>query len=140
MKITGESQSLEGHVTDQEKAGMDSLEITFPLNSLKTGMDLRDDHMKNNYLEVTKYPNAALKIMAFDLEDSVAKGRLNLHGVEKEVMLNFTATQKDDALTVESDFDLVLSDYGISIPSFQGITVAKDIKISVKFTAMGAMK
>src|SRR4051812_34300287 len=39
----------------------------FDLTSLDTGINLRNDHMKNKYLEVSKYPQATLTIQKLTL-------------------------------------------------------------------------
>lgn len=135
ITISGKSQKVMGDliIKDGKASGVFKL----PLNTLKTGMDLRDEHMINKYLEAPKYPEATLTLDSFELKDSgTTKGKLKLHNVEKEIEINYEASKSDSSLKVETDFSLVLGDYNIEIPSFQGITVAKDIKLKVAFKAM----
>src|SRR5438132_5755067 len=56
FKIEGKTAELT--VKDDGKA------VTFvvPLATLKTGIDLRDRHMREKYLETDKYPNAVLEV------------------------------------------------------------------------------
>lgn len=37
-------------------------EFTAHLTSLKTGIDRRDEHMKNKYLEISRFPDAVFKL------------------------------------------------------------------------------
>ena len=136
ITITGKSTEVMGNLDFDQQTMMASGTFTLPLSSLKTGMDLRDEHMTEKYLEVNKYPNATLTLKPFKLEDEgEVKGTLKLHDVEKEVMIKYTSSKSADALKVQTEFDLVLGDYKIDIPSFQGITVAKDIKLKVDLMA-----
>lgn len=134
IKINGTSQKMTGELMlDQEMA---KGTFKLPLNTLKTGMDLRDDHMINKYLEAPKFPEATLILKPFKLEEEgTAKGILKLHNVEREIEISYTSNKENDLITFDTAFDLVLSDFNIDIPSFQGITVAKDIKLKVAFKA-----
>jgi polyisoprenoid-binding protein YceI len=61
LKIHGSSeQKIEGYfVFDGKKI---SGKAVFNLESLDTGIDLRNEHMKTRYLEVAKFPKAELEI------------------------------------------------------------------------------
>lgn len=135
IKISGKSQKVTGSLMLEEEMASGTFKL--PLNTLKTGMDLRDDHMINKYLEAPKYPEATLTLKPFKIEsEGTAKGTLKLHNVEKEIEIQYESSQSGDSLKIDTEFDLVLSDFDIAIPSFQGITVAKDIKLKVAFKAM----
>ena len=60
IKINGTGDAPKGQLTvkDQTLSGV----LTFNLSSLKTGIDLRDRHMKEKYLQVDQYPEAHLTI------------------------------------------------------------------------------
>lgn len=135
ITIGGKSPKVMGSLRMEQD--MVSGTFKLPLNTLKTGMELRDDHMINKYLEAPKYPQAALTLRPFVLKDEgVTTGTLSLHNVEKDIEIEYTSSKSENALMVETKFQLVLSDFNIDIPSFQGITVAKDIKLKVDFKAM----
>jgi polyisoprenoid-binding protein YceI len=102
-----------------------------PLKDFKTGMDLRDEHMHEKYLESKKYPQAKLSLPDFKLEgEGKVKGTLNLHNKTHPIQVDYKTIEKNP-LVVEAKFKLLLEDYGIDIPSFQGITVAKEIQVKV---------
>jgi len=106
-------------------------DIRFSLDALDTGIELRDEHLKKNYLETHKFPEARLQIKdspALIIGESASfKGLLTLHGVEREVTGNAKLTESK----VEAEFMVKLSDFKIEIPSFQGITVAESVTIMV---------
>lgn len=116
-------------------------ELTVNLDEFTTDMDLRDEHMKEKYLETGKYKNAVLKINQIDVAEAFPtdgtwnpknlRGLLTLHGVTKEVPLNCKLTVKDGTAKGVVDFKIRLPDYKIEIPSFAGITVADEVKIQV---------
>lgn len=134
LRINGESKHLSG-TANIEKGTAD---FTFSLGTLVTGMDMRDRHMKDNYLEVKKFPDASLKITKFDVGakksvDQDFEGELSLHGITKPV----TGHAKFECGTeqnceIEAKLTLKLSDYGIAIPEYAGITVAEKVDIRVE--------
>ena len=114
--------------------------IAFSLTSLKTGIDLRDEHMKEKYLQVKKYPYAKLTINQLSLPASWSlknpkvsslpfKAQLQLHGVTKDVTGSFVI--EDEKLKTNAEFEINLSDFGIEIPSYLGVKVADVVKINV---------
>ncbi len=117
-----------------------SLESTLDLNLLKTGIDLRDEHMKEKYLETGKHPQAKLVITSLDLpanwedspiaiKDQPFKGTLHLHGKEAPVEGIFSLNEKREAT---SEFKIKLTDFGIEIPEYMGIKVAETVTIKTQ--------
>lgn len=138
IKITGVSESMMGEL--KEEKGMLSGLLKIDVKTLKTGMDLRDDHMINKYLEVAKFPFITLKLDPFKVEPKgTVKGTLKLHGEEKLVDVMYTSSRSGKDLVVKADFKINISDFKIAIPSFQGITVAKEVKLSTMMTAAPMM-
>lgn len=116
--------------------------VAFALESLDTGISTRDKHMKEKYLEAQKYPEAKLQISKIELPkklpsgdfkiESVAfEGPLTLHGKTKTVKGVASIAHAGGQMLVQAQFGLKLSDYGIEIPSFAGITVADEVNINV---------
>ncbi len=111
-------------------------EFVVDLNNLKSGIELRDQHLKEKYLEVNKYPLAKITFTQVELaklsEIKKIQATLTLHGVTKPVILKADFKKEDTALKLDTDFTIDLSQHQIDIPSFQGITVAKDVKVKVE--------
>lgn len=130
ITINGKGDGVKG---DLEITGnqVKKATFTFPLKSLKTGMDLRDEHMHEKYLESGKFPEAKLVLSEFPLNESgEVTGKLKLHNVEKQIKVQYQR-EGQEPLRLNAEFKVLLEDFGIEIPSFQGITVAKDILIKV---------
>ena len=99
--------------------------ITVNLNSMKTGLPLRDKHGKEKYLEVAKYPEAVLSKASG--KGGKGTGMLKLHGIEKAV----TGTYKVEGKMLTADFPIKLSDFGIVGIKYMGVGVDDDVKIHV---------
>jgi len=134
ISIHGKGPGPVGTIEWKEQKLNGSLEID--LKELSTGISLRDEHMLQKYLEVSTHPNAVLKIENLDFNGASPqklsfKGKLSLHGVDKEVE-GHVDIKGDGALdSIVAEFNLKLSEFQIAIPSFKGITVAEDVKIQV---------
>ncbi|MBI2605353.1 MAG: YceI family protein [Deltaproteobacteria bacterium] len=62
--------------------------LTVELSEFDTGISLRNTHMRDKYLEVSKFPRAALELKNLMLPEKgevVFDGILTLHGVSKAV-------------------------------------------------------
>jgi polyisoprenoid-binding protein YceI len=117
--------------------------VTVPLGNLRTGIDLRDRHMKEKYLEVDKFPTAtltvargSLKLPTADAEvkDS-AQGTMTLHGVSKPVTFRYGAKLEDGVNAVHGSVRVNMKEFGIEVPSYLGVTVKPDVDVSVRFKA-----
>ena len=63
-----------------------------------------------------------------------AKGTLNIHGVDKEIEVFGTINFSKNIIQINSDFNILLSDYNVKIPN-----LVKD-KISEKVSILLEMK
>ncbi|MFZ4404159.1 MAG: YceI family protein [Pseudobdellovibrionaceae bacterium] len=99
--------------------------IIVPVKSLSTGIDLRDEHMKNKYLDIKKFPEVKL----IKAKGSAGKGKalLEIKGIKKIV----SGTYKVDNKELTAQFSLKLSDYKISGIKYLGVGVNDEIKIEV---------
>ncbi len=119
----------------QIKEGLLSGSLIVHLTKLDSGIETRDEHLKEKYLEVAKYPEAKLTLKNIKLstlgESSTITALLKLHGVEKEIPIEAKVNREGRKLKVDANFEVILTDFSIELPSFQGITAAKNVKIKV---------
>lgn len=145
LKIKGEGDALSSELTIKGTSLSGS--IALDLHSLKTGLDLRDDHMKNKYLEVERFPKAEIKFNDFILPNELSKlgspivssefkGILKLHGIEKPIVGIYSLERKNDKLKVNSKFTVNLSDFSVDIPSYAGIKVADKVEVETEFEVL----
>lgn len=140
LRINGEGGEPAGHFTmDSAQSKVTSGDITVHLDAFKTGLSLRDQHMKEKYLETKQFPDATFKAAPLAFKDGKLpgetdlKGTLTLHGVTKPVTANVKVTEKKLSMQIEADFEIVLSDFQIAIPGYAGITVAEKVKVHTTF-------
>lgn len=144
IKIKGEKAKVDGDIKIENNKLQAILKVD--LNSFETGMEMRDEHMKENYLQTDKAENkfAQLEIQNLNIpieywENSKEirldfSGDLTLHNIKKSVSgkILFPPFKKDLSINTISELQIKLSDYLINIPSFAGITVAENVSIIVK--------
>ena len=110
------------------------------LQSLETGIGLRDRHMKNNYLEVEKgaeYAAARLEdIRVEKLEGKTTfRGLLTLHGARKEVTGTAEIKPTASGYRVDAAFPLRTAEFGIPEPTYLGVGVKDEVQVRVNFVA-----
>lgn len=136
LKINGKANS--GLLANNLKLenGSASGDFEFSLKQLDTGIDLRNEHMKNKYLEIGKYPSAKLTLKPVAFSDAEFKsdvkksfnGTLTLHGVTKDVSGNFEYSAKTK--NISANFNIKVSDFNIDIPKYMGIVVSENVEVA----------
>ncbi|MES3038384.1 MAG: YceI family protein [Bdellovibrionota bacterium] len=138
LRINGTGAKLSGTIT--LNGTQLAAEITVSLKDLETGISLRDQHMKEKYLEVEKYPTATLRITDMALPQSPLSSHINTKGVEFKGILNVHGV--DSAVTGTADIDstgsmivaevktrTTISAHNIEKPGYLGVKVADEIEI-----------
>lgn len=97
--------------------------VKVDLSRLSTGIKLRDDHMKDKYLEVAKHPTAEL--VHGECEGGKGKGTLKIRNIEKEV----TGTCAVKGKSVMAEFEISLADYKIEGIRYMGAGVKDKAKV-----------
>lgn len=142
LRINGKEGKLSGSVVVSATRKL-SATLESALDDFKTGIDLRDEHMKKKHLETEKYPKAVLTLDSLPIDPSLEQdvpfdGKLLFHGVERPVSGKAKLTPKDGGKTVEveAEFSIKLSDFKVDIPHYLGVTVAEDVEVRVSFAAI----
>jgi polyisoprenoid-binding protein YceI len=137
--------ALSGSVT-ASASGSPAFEgsLAVDLRTLDTGISLRNDHLREKYLEVDKAPGydkavlseIDLKGLKADAPDGKGAftGSLTLHGVKKTVTGPVEVRKAGTGLRVKASFPVNLSDYNISEPSYLGVGVKNTVQVEVTFT------
>lgn len=141
LKINGTGGKLNGNLElDNNKV---KGRFLVKMDAFTTGVSLRDQHMKEKYLETGKYAEAWLEIENVDLPVDFLKakkvysnvpfhGKLSLHGVEKPVKGTAEVDTSKDAPSVSTEFKVLVSDYQIAVPTYMGIKVANEVTIKTR--------
>jgi polyisoprenoid-binding protein YceI len=144
FKATGPAGlNIEGKTsTLNVKEDGDTVTFTVPLNTVKTGIALRDEHMcKDKALDCAKHPTAELKIKRADikLEDGKetsgeAPGKMTLHGQTKDVKVKYKVKKAGGDVTVDANTTIKYTDYGIQKAEYLGAEVKPDVTLKVTST------
>ena len=135
MSIVGTSSDVRASDT------ADSVVIVVPLTKLDTGIELRNKHKREKYLETGKFPNAELVVSKSALKypnvsGGEVTGQLKLHGETKAVKVKYEAKRSGNAFAVAGSFRINIKDFGIEQPSYMGLSVKPEVDVAVKFNAL----
>ncbi len=105
------------------RAPFQKFEVTIPIKGLKSGESGLD---KNLYkaMKASDVPEIRFTLTHYEAIPSASEaifpfkvtGELSIAGVQKEINLTGTAQPSPDALTMDGQYELLMSDYGIKPP------------------------
>lgn len=105
---------------------------------------LMQQHFNENYVESDKYPrsefrgkitnNSEIDYTKEGTYTAHVKGRLTLHGQTKEVETDGKITVKGGKLLANATFNILMSDYAISIPALVKENMSNTVTITVNCT------
>jgi polyisoprenoid-binding protein YceI len=152
--ILGSTNQLTGKVRVDWETGTAKLNLTVPVASMKTGIDLRDEHLRSpGWLDEEKYPEIefkADKISSLGENKYKVEGTFTMHGVSKALVVEADVRQipseaaqkagleKGDWIRVSTSFKVKLSDYGVTIPEMAAAKVNNAWKVRIQAFASTA--
>ena len=138
INFQGTTDAVDGKIILNSKNSLtgNSVDLIVTLDSLDTGIGIRNSHMRDTYLETKKYPTASFsgKVISIDTVSSSeyrlkTSGDITLHGVSKHLTVEGDLYNYGKLLELKSTFFLELSDFHIKQPSFLFNTVSNKIKV-----------
>jgi polyisoprenoid-binding protein YceI len=139
--------ALSGSVT-ASASGSPAFEgsLAVDLRTLDTGIGLRNEHLRENYLQVGKGPGfdtatlSEIDLKGFSPDAPEGKGSftgsLTLHGVTRTITGAVDVRQAGAGLRVKASFPVNLPDYGILKPRYLGIGVKDTVQVDVAFAVL----
>lgn len=132
--------------------------VKVPIKNIKTGIDLRDEHLRSEmWLHADKFPYAEFQLTGIKSSSSqklndgervkaTLIGKFSVHGITIDVevpatLAYFKESQRTkvktpgNLLVANAEFDIKLSDYGIQIPDMVVGKVSDNVKITTSFVA-----
>jgi hypothetical protein len=112
------------------------------INTFKFKNSLMQKHFNEDYMESDKFPKAIFSgeiLENLDLSKDTSmpvtlKGKLNIHGVEKERELPGHISLKSGKLNFNSSFPVALKDHDIKVPKLLIKNIAEVIDVQVSGT------
>jgi len=141
--IEGVTSKIDGYLAWDNENLTEQSEMYFEvdLNSIDTGIGLRNRHMRENYLHTDKYPYTHYKgkiTSSQKLDDStfavVTAGTIFIHGVEKPLSVQGTVKRTGENIyRINTNFQVKLSDFNIEIPSIMFYKIDETMELKLDF-------
>src|SRR4051794_38632310 len=130
MRFEGKTSDLAASSTP------DAYEFQVQLATLDTGIELRDRHMREEYLDVKSFPVARMRVPNSCVpaagEGGSCKGELTLHGQTHPVDVAFQL-RRSSGYDVPASLQIDMREYGIATPKYMGVTVKPQVEVTVDF-------
>ena len=143
LEFKGTSENLTGLIDLEENL----VDFYVDLNTLDTGIDLRNNHMRDSYLETDTYRFAEFTgelTSDFDPnlknEQQVAViGDFQIHGVEREMEISGTLRPTESGLQLDASWTVLLEDHNIDKPQvvFYELASEQTVNISILLKPQG---
>jgi polyisoprenoid-binding protein YceI len=138
----GVTDKIDGYIYWKGDSLLNNSDMYFEvdLNSIDTGIGLRNRHMRDNYLETDKYPYTHFKgklTRAGKLSDNeydvTAEGTMFIHGVEKQISVKGKMTAMDNGYRIQANFITALTDYKITVPKLMFFKINENMQLELDF-------
>lgn len=123
--FAAESKALQGTAT-QDGPLISIKNATLELDTLKSGIALRDSHMKEKYFETKKFPRALLSQATG--KDKKFNGDLTLRNKTKKISGSYEVTGGN----VIAKFKCNLSDFDIPPANYMGVGVEDEVEVEAQ--------
>ncbi|GDX52351.1 hypothetical protein LBMAG27_13980 [Bacteroidota bacterium] len=118
-----------------------AMEFAVLMKAFEFEKALLQEHFNENYVESDKFPKANFKGTITNFADVkwtedreypvTVTGKLTIHGVTKDVTSKGKIIIKTGAISANSTFNILISDYNIEIPSVVKNKINNSVKIDV---------
>jgi polyisoprenoid-binding protein YceI len=147
INVHGKSKALVGKAyvrSTSSGASIEQLEAKVPIESLGTGLGLRDAHMRKHVFTTPDGRQPELRFQAESARCSSAGGReskcelagtLSVRDVARPFAMALDVSDEGGKLRAKGDGQLKLSSFGIERPSNLGVQTADDVTLHLEFTA-----
>jgi hypothetical protein len=120
-------------------------DLSVDLATLDTGIGLRNEHLRDRYLEVGRgegFDRAVLSEIRLGVADprgfegkTTFTGTFLLHGTKNPVAGQATVRREGKAVRVEASFPVTVSAFGIAKPQYLGVGVRDQVTVAVSLLA-----
>jgi len=146
--ILGSTRDIRGTAVVDFDGGTAQTTIEIPVESLRTGIDMRDEHLRSGmWLDAKKHPTisfASTRARKIDDTHWEITGNFSMHGESREISTTVevrpipgsVAKQaglgKGDWIRITAPFEVKLSDFGVVIPKKPAQRVNDTWKVKVQ--------
>jgi polyisoprenoid-binding protein YceI len=128
--VDGTFSNMTGKIDfDESKPEDASFDVCIDASTINTDNEKRDKHLKtSDFFDVEKYPKICFKSTSISKSKDgyLAKGKLTMHGVTKDVEINFSYKDKK----FEGKLDINRFDYKIGVDT-KSVTVGETASLTI---------
>lgn len=133
-------QGTSPHLAGLVNLADSTVDFYLDLNTLETGISLRDRQMRDQFLETKRFPYAEFTGRLYtpvDLSSSApqkvfVQGGFTVHGVRRVIDVVGTITPMDaDRIRVQAEWDVRLKDHDIEVPSLLVFRLNETIRVTI---------
>lgn len=148
ISVHGESKALKGRVRVRDGAEglrLDDLEAVVPVESLNTGLKLRDGHMRKYIFQTPEGQVPDVRFAAEHADCPAARaggqstctvaGVLTIRGTPRPFVIELSVSKENGLFHVRGDADVRLSTYGIERPTQFGVRTADEVNLHLDLSA-----
>lgn len=135
LEFKGKSDNLHGLIDLEQNL----VDFYIDLSTLDTGINLRNRHMRNSYLETERCPFGEFTgeiTSDFDPElheeqDVTVEGSFKVHCITRDKEITGTIQPSDDGLKIDAFWSVLLEDYDIDRPRVVFYELADEQKVNI---------
>jgi len=148
--IQGTTNDISGSMSFNPAHPADSVSgrLQVDLRTLKTGIEMRDEHMRTRHLQTEQYPYAYFELTSVTgLPDRFeagavcscsAEGYFYIHGVKRKIIPTIEIVDNSageiKSIGIHARFSMKLDDWNIPRPKALFLKLAETIDVDVRFT------
>lgn len=138
ISITGSFTGLKGKIQfDPANLPITSIDATIDANTVNTGIDARDNHLRKvEFFDVKNYPQIRFVSTRVTPSNKTGVlfvfGKLTIKGVTKDISFPFTATPQNGGFLFNGEFKLNRRDFTVGGSSF---TMADNVTVQLNILA-----
>jgi polyisoprenoid-binding protein YceI len=158
----GKTNHIQGEITLDDSFKFDAkhpfhIFFSVDLASIDTGINLRNEHMRDNFLETGKYPQATYKATSIKMEGKpdlrkpqtvhlISSGDFTLHGVTEKKTIPLTVdyepakAQKPAQVTAHGKFPIPLEQFHIKRPEAVLVKLADTVFVDLTTVGIQTLK
>jgi polyisoprenoid-binding protein YceI len=137
LNVNGSINGLEGFIVMGAQSGIPvKIEGTIDPNTIKTGINLRDNHLKKaDYFNAKEFPKICMvstQIKKNNAGKYAGNFDLTIKGIKKSISIPFTFSATSKGYTMQGEFSINRLDFGLGETS---MILSDTVKIVFEITA-----
>jgi len=136
LNTSGSLTGLKGTINfDPSNPGASSFNVSVDVNTVNTGSDARDNHLKKEeYFDVAKY--STINFVSTDIKKNqngyAVTGNLTIKGATKSITFPFTVENQDNGIQLSGEFNINRRDFDVGASS---AVLGDNVNVSLKVFA-----